>query len=76
MVLGFPVLGAMGYSKEVTMCTVIAAIYHIIGLLLLYIFHFLTIERVAMLRSSTEFLLLGTRIYFCLKHKSLIQEKN
>lgn len=68
MVIGFPVLGAFGYTKDVTKSTVITAIYHIFGILGLYLMGQFTIENIAVLRSTTELLLLIIRMVYCEKY--------
>lgn len=69
MLLGFPLLGAMGHTKEVTKCTVIAAIYHILGIAALLITGSVSLMSIAILRSSTELLLLGTRVCYCIRSR-------
>lgn len=63
MVIGFPVLGVLGKVKETTATTIISAVFHILGLILLIVIGKFSVLNVAILRSVTEFVLLGTRGY-------------
>lgn len=74
MVVGFPLLGTFGHTKDVTKSTVITAIYHIAGIAFLYAIGKFTIEYIAILRSSTELLLLAIRLYYCRKYKLFISK--
>lgn len=71
MLLGFPVLGAIGKVKETTTTTLISALFHIAGLLILVAMGYFTLLNIAILRSLTEFLLMSTRIFYILRMKSL-----
>lgn len=62
--LGFPVLAAVGRERQLTTSSVIAACFHIVGLLLFAATGFFSIPSVAALRSCTEFVLMGGRIFF------------
>jgi PST family polysaccharide transporter len=69
MIIGFPVLGAIGKVKETTTTTVISSLFHIIGLLLLAFMGQFTVLNVAILRSLTEAVLLVSRVYVCCRLK-------
>lgn len=69
MVIGFPLLGTMGYVKETTGTTVASSAFHIAGLLLLALTGKFTILNIALLRSGTEAVLLAARGYCVLKLK-------
>ncbi|MFJ8512850.1 oligosaccharide flippase family protein [Lysinibacillus xylanilyticus] len=67
MVLGFPVLGAIGKVKETTITTIISSLFHIMGLVVLVVSGKFTVINIAILRSITEFILLATRGYYILR---------
>jgi PST family polysaccharide transporter len=60
--LGFPVLGAMYRMKEANLSVIYAAIYHIIGLALLFSSGKCTFISVAILTCTTEFFVLIYRL--------------
>lgn len=64
MLIGFPVLGAVGKVNEVTTTTIISACFHIIGLLILATTGYFTLINIAILRSLTELILLSTRLFY------------
>ena len=69
--LGFPLLGAFGYVKETNWGYIIGGIYNLIGLLLLYTFNNINITSVAILVSSTYFIMFLHRIHYVRKYKLL-----
>ena len=70
-VLGWPSLGAIGKVKETTMSTVIAAIIQVLGIVLLLVIGKFNLVNLALLRSTTEFVLLVVRGGMVLKYKKL-----
>ena len=68
-IFGFPLLGAFGYVKETNRGYIIGGIYNIIGLLVLYLCNFINIYSVAILVSSTYFIMFLHRIYYVCKYK-------
>lgn len=64
MLLGYPVLGAMGRASSLTRSSLIAAAFHVSGLVVLAICGSVDILSVAILRSCTELLLLVVRVLF------------
>lgn len=64
MLLGFPVLAAVGKTKQLTTSSVTSALFHIAGLLLLAICGCFTIAAIAILRCGTEAVLLIMRTVF------------
>jgi PST family polysaccharide transporter len=56
--LGFPVLGAMNRMKDANLSVIFAAIYHIIGLVLLYYLGNCNFISIALLTCSTELFVL------------------
>lgn len=69
MLLGFPVLAAIGREKLLTASSVAAALFHISGLAVLALTGSFTIVSVAVLRSCTEFVLLALRLIFVVKSR-------
>lgn len=69
MLLGWPTLGAIGKSKEVTFTTVFTAVFQLVGLLLLFAFRSFGLFSVAVLRGMTELVLMATRLGFCIKYR-------
>ena len=69
--LGMPLLGAFGYIKETNIGYIIGGIYNIIGLIILYFLHSVNIYSVAILVSSTYFIMFINRIYYVKKYKLL-----
>ena len=61
-VFGFPVLGAMGLNKHVNYSTIIGAIFHVIGLIILAVMGMINIVSLGIMTSITEFLILGYRL--------------
>ena len=68
VLLGFPVLGAIGWEKQLTATSVITAVYHISGMLILLALGMFTIPAVAALRCTTEVVLLISRAYYVRKY--------
>ena len=71
MLFGWPTLGAIGKEKEATNTTVIAAIFQVVGLILLIVLDKFTVINIALLRGATEFLLFIIRYYITKKYKDL-----
>lgn len=64
ILLGFPVLGAVGRVKELTWSSVLSAAFHVAGLLLLWACGVFTLVSVAILRCLTELVMLILRAGF------------
>lgn len=64
MLLGFPVLAAVGRVGQLTASSVISALFHIVGLIVLVVGGWFTVANVAVLRCLTEFVLLAGRAMF------------
>ena len=64
MLIGFPILAAVGREKQLTVSSVVSSLFHIIGLLVLCFAGLFTIESVCILRCCTEALLLLVRAWF------------
>ncbi|MCF2612840.1 oligosaccharide flippase family protein [Fusobacterium perfoetens] len=74
-VLGFPVLGPINKEKYVTISTLIAAVFHMGVLIVLLSINKFTLINIAILRSTTEFVLMLLRIYFYYQNKGVMYEK-
>ncbi|MBQ7346632.1 MAG: oligosaccharide flippase family protein [Clostridia bacterium] len=68
---GWPTLGAIGKVKETTASTIIAAVTQIIGLVLLILFNQFNLISLAILRFSTEAILMIVRMTVTYKNKKL-----
>lgn len=69
--VGYPLIAALGHSKEANGSIVIGSIFHIIGLFLLFISNKLNIYSIATMVLITESIVLAIRIFFILKYKLL-----
>lgn len=61
ILVGWPVLGAMGRVRELTASTVLTGVANVVALLALYLTGNATLETICLVRWLTEALLLGTR---------------
>ena len=68
-VFGWPVLGAIGKSKETTITTITAAAVQVIGLVVLLAMDRFTFFHLAMLRAGTDLLLTVHRMAYCWKFR-------
>lgn len=62
VLLGYPLLGALGYTKYTNWTVVVSSIFHVIGLLVLFITSYLNIYSVAFMVLATEGLVLVLRV--------------
>lgn len=67
---GWPTLGAIGKSKATTLTTVLAACAQVVGLLVLALTDCFTLTALAILRWSTEALMMSLRMFFTYKNRS------
>ena len=74
IIFGWPTLGAIGKAKETTITTIIAISVYIIYIVGLIVTKSFTITNIAIGRSITEMVLIGTRYWFYRKYKSLFNE--
>lgn len=72
---GWPTLGAIGKVKETTASTVIASIVQVLGLIALIAFGRLTIISMAILRFSTEALMMVIRMSFVYTNRKSFQRR-
>jgi PST family polysaccharide transporter len=61
MFIGWPILGAMGYVKGLTITTVIAGVFNVISLLVLYVTGLATLDSICVVRWLVEIVMLGSR---------------
>lgn len=71
ILLGWPTLGAIGKEKETTISTIISISVHIVLLLILVCTNSFNLISIAIVRSLTEFILFGIRLFFVYKNKKL-----
>lgn len=69
MLFGWPVLGAIGKTKQTTITTVATAGAQISGLFLLIIFNKFTLVNLAILRAVTEAFMCAMRIGYCYRYR-------
>lgn len=74
IVLGWPTLGAIGKSKQVTISTIIGITTNIVLLIGLIITKSFTLINVAIVRDITEFVFFAVRLYFFQKYKHLFKK--
>lgn len=67
--LGWPSLGAINKDKEVTVSTIISAIFQLIGLYVLGLTGRFNLMSIAIWRSLTEILLFSIRTFLCIKNR-------
>lgn len=72
---GFPLLGAFGYVKETNNGYILAGIYNVVGLFILYLTNNINIYSVAILVSSTYLVMFIHRIYYIHKYKLLYNKE-
>lgn len=70
-ILGFPLLGALGYIKETNSCYIIGGLYNLLGLLILYITSAISIYSITILVVTTYLIMFIHRIYYIKKFKIL-----
>lgn len=75
MMLGYPLLGAMGYTKQVNASIIISSFIHIIGLTTLYFTGIMNIYTIALMVLVTESFVFILRGYWVLKYKLLKTNK-
>ena len=68
-IFGWPVLGAIGKSKETTITTITAAAAQVAGLVVLLAVDRFTFFNLAMLRAGTDLLLTVHRMGYCWKYR-------
>lgn len=75
VILGWPALGAIGKTKQTTISTFTSVIVHIVLLGVLIAVNQFTLINIAIVRSLTEAVLFGMRLYYCNKYKNLFNKQ-
>lgn len=75
IILGYPLLGGMGYTKEANLSIIIGALIHIVGLVILFALKLLNPYSMALMVFLTESIILIARSYYVRKYKLLKQEE-
>ena len=70
ILFGWPVLGAIGKTKETTITTIVAAAAQVLGLIVLVALNRFTFFNLAMLRAGTDLLMFLHRAWYCWKYRS------
>lgn len=71
MMVGYPLLGAMGHTKVANGSVIVGSIIHMIGLALLYVFGKMDIYSIACMVLITESVVLFVRLHSVVKYKLL-----
>lgn len=74
VMIGYPLLAAVGEVKELTFTSVVSACFHISGLFLLVASGCFSISAVAVLRCCTEVVLLGSRAFFVYRYFARLRQ--
>lgn len=75
IILGWPTLGSIDKSKEITTTTIVTMVIHILLLGGLIAINQFTLINIAIVRSTTELILFSTRFYYFKKYKYLFPVK-
>lgn len=70
MLIGWPTLGAINKAKNVTQTTIFTCVFQITGLIFLIASNLFNLFHIAILRGLTEFVLLISRLYFCIRYRN------
>ena len=76
IMFGWPTLGAIGKSKQVTISTISGICVNIVLILLLLITNNFNLITIAIARDITEIVFFSVRFYFFKKYKYLFKERN
>lgn len=71
ILLGWPVLGAAGMVKQVTITTILASITQVVLLICLIAFGAFTLLNISVVRCITEFVFFVSRLFFVIKYRVL-----
>ena len=69
MSFGWPVLGAAGYVREMTSSTIIAGVFSISALMIIWGLGLFSIVAVSIIRVLTEIVMTSLRLYWCWKNR-------
>ena len=70
MLFGWPVLGAIGKTRETTLTTIVAAAAQVLGLVVLLVVGQFTLFNLTMLRAATDLLMFLHRLWYCRKYRN------
>ena len=71
LILGWPSLGAIDKAKETTISIVLSICFQIAILIILIFKNQFTLINIAIVRTTTDFILFAVRGFFCLKYRKL-----
>lgn len=71
ILIGYPLLGALGHTKEANGSVIIGSIIHVIGLFMLFIIGKMNVYSIVFMVLITESIVFGIRAYSVLKYKLL-----
>ncbi len=74
ILIGYPLLGALGHTKEANGSVIIGSIIHVIGLFMLFIIGKMNVYSIVFMVLITESIVFGIRAYSVLKYK-LLEER-
>ena len=70
MLFGWPVLGAIGKTRETTLTTIVAAAAQVLGLIVLLMLNQFTLFNLTVLRAATDLLMFLHRLWYCRKYRA------
>lgn len=71
MLVGYPLIGALGHTKEANGSVIVGSVVHITGLFILFVINKMNIYSIALMVLITESVVLGIRGYSIWKYKLL-----
>ena len=71
ILIGYPLLGALGHTKEANGSVIIGSVFHIIGLILLFFLGKMNVYSIAWMVLITEIIVFIIRLFGVLKYKLL-----
>lgn len=76
MLVGYPLLGALGHTKEANSSVILGSIIHILGLLILFLLNKMNIYSIACMVLITESVVFTIRAYSIWRYKLLNTKEN
>ena len=76
IMIGYPLLGAMGYTKSANGSVIVGSIIHIMGLLVLFLTQKMNIYTIAFMVLITESIVFLIRLTYTLKYKIFIYKED
>ena len=75
--IGYPLLGALGHTKEANGSVIIGSIIHVIGLLVLYLTNKMNVYSIATMVLITEIIVFAIRFISIFRYKIFdVQKEN